>query len=497
MCRPSLFFLLSVSWVVISTCTRCRLSSFVIVTSLQVTPRMKTQMKKDDTRSITFNNIPIKSILSPNNLDYNENSSSDCESDSVHRNFLNDHGKSKSSKPYLELIHPQTNTTIILLGCLHGASSSANDVSNVLNASPTDVIVLELCPTRYKDLVKLMTVKEKSRLIDEDMITSRTMDDMNNENNPSGDYINMVSKTIKYEGVSTGIAAAVLGGASGLSSVFSGFEAGLEFITAIQYVQKKNDKQCPNNYNSEMKMTYPQPKTSCDIILGDQIVDETLKRVGSLPTISSNMCKEFIQEKFNWSETYGKDSVILSDAIVGDEILKRKGLQIELSRVLFRNKDVIFDLFRSLLPFFLFIQIVTIITMLVNDGSANAIENTIVDLAPILTMSDWMYLIYDIVIEILMSALIVFVGYISLALPSVRIILSERDGQLTNAIHAACRVAKEKRNKSRSTSSTRNIDCTSTESNARVVAILGLLHVNGVAKRLLIEEEKERNRVLT
>lgn len=493
MYRPTLLFLLTASWVVIiSTFTRCHVvSSFVSVAPhvYVITPQMKTpQRKKVDIRRITFNNSPIKCILSPNNLDCNDirSTRSERESDSV-----------KLSRPYLELIHPQTNTTIILLGCLHGASSSANDVSNILNASPTDVIVLELCPTRYKDIVKLMTIKEKGRLIDEDMITSRTMDDMNNENNPSGDYINMVSKTIQYKGISTGIAAAVLGVASGLSSIFSGFEAGLEFITAIQYVQKNNNKQYPNNdddNNSEMKMTYPQPKTSCDIILGDQIVDETLKRVGSLPTISSNMWKEFIQQKFNWSETYGKDSVILSDAIVGDEILKQKGLQIELSRVLFRNKDVMIDLFRLLLPTFLFIQIVAIITMLVNDSST--IENTIVDLAPMLTMSDWIHLIYDIGMEIIMSVLIVFVGYIILALPSVRIILSERDGQLTNAIHAACRVAKEKRNKSRSTHSSRNIDSTSTESNARVVAILGLLHVNGVAKRLLIDDENERNHLL-
>ena len=60
-------------------------------------------------------------------------------------------------------------------------------------------------------------------------------------------------------------------------------------------------------------------------------------------------------------------------------------------------------------------------------------------------------------------------GYIALALPAVRVVLTERDAILTNGIQSACQRAGK---------------------NGRVVAVLGLLHVNGVAKRMLDDGEK-------
>jgi pheromone shutdown protein TraB len=55
-------------------------------------------------------------------------------------------------------------------------------------------------------------------------------------------------------------------------------------------------------------------------------------------------------------------------------------------------------------------------------------------------------------------------GYFGLVLPAVRIILTERDEILTEGIKASCRRAGK---------------------GGRVVAVLGLLHVNGVAQRML------------
>jgi len=72
-------------------------------------------------------------------------------------------------------------------------------------------------------------------------------------------YINMVIKTTKKLGVSSGIAAALLGGFSNMQTALSGFEPGLEFIQAIQYT-KAND--------------------GCNLVLADQDVGETLKRLG-------------------------------------------------------------------------------------------------------------------------------------------------------------------------------------------------------------------------
>ena len=57
-------------------------------------------------------------------------------------------------------------------------------------------------------------------------------------------------------------------------------------------------------------------------------------------------------------------------------------------------------------------------------------------------------------------------------LPAARVILAERDDILTNGIQAACRLAAAKHEKDG-------------KRRGRVVAVLGLLHVNGVAKRML------------
>ena len=360
---------------------------------------------------------------------------------------INHYSENATSKPYLELIHPQTNVTIDIVGCLHGASSSAKVVETILNKKQTDVVVLELCPTRYKDLMKFMQARDEQNPKYE--IMTNEEDNINESTNSmvGEEYIRMVSKTIETRGISTGIAAAVLGGASGLSSALSGFESGLEFITAIKYVKNRN----------------------CDIILGDQIVHETLKRVGSLPTVSLNMWNEFLQQNFNWNESYGNDATVLSDAIWGDTILKNRGLQIDLGSVLFRNKDVMVDLFRLTLPTFVFIQMVAILASLLSNNSVS-----IESITPILSQSEWIKIFLDRSLEIFTSALILFTGYITIALPSVKVILSERDTQLVKSVEAACQIASEKYR-----------HCNDSTSSPRVVVILGLLHVNGVVKSLV------------
>jgi pheromone shutdown protein TraB len=76
--------------------------------------------------------------------------------------------------------------------------------------------------------------------------------------------------------------------------------------------------------------------------------------------------------------------------------------------------------------------------------------------------------------ELVSSVAVLVVGFILLALPAVRVILRERDEYLERGIRAACRLAASK----------------SESDQGRVVAVLGLLHVNGVAKRLVDKGEK-------
>ncbi len=404
------------------------------------------------------------------------------------------------TKPYLELIHKDTNTTIVLIGCLHGSTSSSNDVERILNQQPTDVVVLELCPTRFKDLKRYMLQKKSSSSSSSIQQEQSGSMFMNNE------YLEMVSKTIQTRGISTGIAAGILGGASSISSSLSGFETGLEFITAIEYVERHNKR---NNSCND----------SCDIILGDRLVDETMKGVGSLPRISLNMWNQFINPsrssttlssttatptnvKFNWKETYGIDANVASDAIFGDNKLKQAGYQIDMGKVLTRNENVKNDLLRLLLPTFAFVQM----TILLSNGSLLALAastnnlstlpqemNMILDISLLMTDTDWNNLLVNFIVEVITSGLILAIGYISLALPAVRVILTERDDQLTESIVAACKIASTKQSRDvvegieEEEVNEDGIKRAKQGRAKRVVAVLGLLHVNGIAKKLIEE----------
>ena len=170
--------------------------------------------------------------------------------------------------------------------------------------------------------------------------------------------------------------------------------------------------------------------------------------------------------------------------------MKEAGLQVDMRGVLTRNREVVLDLLRLTLPSFLFLQLITVLftfsdanlfsTMNDNSVSLGNVDmnmNMLVDLSLSMSQADWVHLATDIGIEVLTSVVLIGVGYISLALPAVRVILSERDNQLVEAIEAACEVAAEKQRGKRGSEET--------DHRARVVVVLGLLHVNGVAKKLV------------
>ncbi len=329
---------------------------------------------------------------------------------------------------FVRLNHPETDVDITIIGCLHGSSSSANDVSQLLRQATTDCVVLELCPTRYKDLTR--------------EIDRRTTSDSNS----NGSYVKMVRKTMEARGFATGLAAGVLGGASGISTTLSGFEPGLEFITAIDYSMSNSD---------------------VDVVLADRMVDETLKRVGCLPSVSFEMIQEYIDSGFHWSQTYGRDASVLANAVAG-----QGDSQLDMRRALVRNKDVVLDLVRLTLPTLLLVESANLFLGSFFNGSNDIgidVTFTMVDLASIMTASDW----FDLAIEFLSSVISLFLGYILVALPTSKIILSERDDQLAKGIDDACHFVSKRY-------SDRNDG-----KRGRVVCVLGFLHVNGVANKLL------------
>lgn len=282
-----------------------------------------------------------------------------------------------ASKSYVTFNHPVTNTEVTLIGCLHGSSSSANDVLHLLNQAPTDVVVLELCPTRYKDLMREIERRKA------------------NDKSSRGSYIKMVTKTIEARGLSTGLAAAILGGASGISTFFSGFVPGLEFLKAIEYVDSRDN--------------------FCDVVLADQMVDETLRRVGALPSVSLDMFKTYVSSGFDWKQTYGEDAIVLTNAVSGSG-----ELQLDMRQALVRNKQVIFDLLRLTLPTFLIIELVNICLAVIMDDfnplspanfiSSNDLGSLMVDLASSMTSNDWGSLASDFALEAISSAAILFLG---------------------------------------------------------------------------------------
>jgi hypothetical protein len=339
---------------------------------------------------------------------------------------------SSTSNSYVSFNHPRTNTELILIGCLHGSSSSAKDVSQMLHAKPTDVVVLELCPTRYKDLMKEMIRRKSS------------------EAQSRGSYIKMVAKTIEARGWSTGLAAAVLGGVSGLSTSLSGFQPGFEFITAIEYVESQGGE--------------------CDVILADRMVDETLRRVGDLPSVSLDLFQNFLDSGLDWEETYGKEAKVLKCAVSGGEF------EVDMAKALFRRTDVIIDLARLTLPTFIFIEAANVMLSIILHSldpiapESISMGSLMIDLASSMTLEDWNSFAGDVVFEFVSSALVLFIGFMFVALPTSKVILSERDDQLTKGIEDACRFAAEKN---------------TTGEGGRVVCVLGLLHVNGVARQIL------------
>eukprot|EP00978_Attheya_sp_CCMP212_P048613 scaffold550558_cov106-Attheya_sp.AAC.1 len=107
------------------------------------------------------------------------------------RNTMISRMSSGQSDPALEFVHGPTNVTVVLLGCLHGSSSSALDVERVMmrpadsefesgsmphqnqnyphphpqyNNNTTDVLVLELCAARFADLQRYMTSRTAARM---------------------------------------------------------------------------------------------------------------------------------------------------------------------------------------------------------------------------------------------------------------------------------------------------------------------------------------------
>jgi pheromone shutdown protein TraB len=321
---------------------------------------------------------------------------------------------------YIEFQHFPTNVTVTLVGCLHGSVSSAKDVYGVLCQQSTDAVVLELCPMRYGTIQKRLLKKKEAG-------TVSRYDEITRSRGKERTF---------------GLSASLLGGVSVLQASLSGFQPGLEFITAIEYV---------NTMNIE--------RTRCYLILADQAVDVTLERMDALPKVSYDMIENFCVTGFRWDQSYySVQSKALLEAIWG---------RLDLGRVLTRTYHAFIDLLKLTLPPVILLQ-----TMLF---FASTLLGTVIreDQSDIPMTADSIDMVAERLVQGSLSAAIVYLSYIFIVLPLVQIVIHERDDQLASGIAAACALLRQQQ------------DYNEDNYTPRVVAVLGLLHVNGVAKRLI------------
>jgi len=359
----------------------------------------------------------------------------------------------------VELTDPETGCQVVLLGCFHGSKSSAADVESALK-TPTDVVVLELCASRFADL--------RNELALEDAAAAAPNQDAKVKQPWILRYFKMVEMTAQSQGLPTAIAAAVLGAVSGMQTAISNLEPGLEFTTATRIAAREN----------------------IDIVLADQSVDTTLRKMGSLPQFSLDMWKEFLfsaSRPFNWKGTFGREASALKTALLGNHEGNHRS--VTLPAFLTRSDAARKDLLRLTVAPLLLLQLFNVafsqglgyLLLSVDPAlaassssettSALMMDSFFTTSASASTNPD----LFSSLAILLANAVFVTAGYVSIALPATRVVLRERDDQLTKGIRAACRQI------AGSDDQKKNV----MQSPKRVVAVLGLLHVNGVAQRLL------------
>jgi hypothetical protein len=311
-------------------------------------------------------------------------------------------------------------------------------------------------------------------------------------------YASTVASTARERGIGAGLAFAVLGGVSGLQTSLSGLIPGLEFTTALQAATQVH----------------------ADIVLADQVVEDTLNNIGNLPATSVRMWRDLLQTG-SWHDTFGKEAAALQTAIAGNSkfqphqltlpaFLTRSKVSLEegIRSTVVRSHCVVWkgDDFRFLQvnavlllchressltlvcllslcqqPPFLLLQLFaasanTVAEQVVNPAVATAAFAADVAVSASLPVTADPTTPESLALNVFNFAVLA-IGYISVALPAARVVLRERDDQLTAGIQQACRLAVQSKGKGRLG--------INSSTPPKVVAVLGLLHVNGVAQRIL------------
>lgn len=235
-------------------------------------------------------------------------------------------------------------------------------------------------------------------------------------------FLRMVQKTSQERGIATASVAALLGSVSGLQTALSGLSPGLEFKTALRYATS-HDK---------------------DIVLADQDVDDLLSKLANIASLSKEMWGDLLARRQWKGSLFSEQTKVLSVALCGSRELAQS---VTFPSFLIRSHAAVLELLRLSVPPLALLQFMNIAALqFLGETSPTPADAS----------AAWL--------PILANVVFLSSGIVSLILPATKIILDDRDEQLASGVQAACRVAGP---------------------NGRVVVVLGFLHVNGVAEKIV------------
>jgi hypothetical protein len=366
----------------------------------------------------------------------------DAESRPLHvaSHDVDEHSKNKSlSKCSITLVEPTTGCEVVLVGCFHGSPASAHDVAATLSSRPPNVLVLELCPDRFA------TIREQAQ--------------MNARNTrPSVKPSQSAWSSKRGDWALRGVDALLRFVSRAQSTFFSGLEPGLEFVTAV--------RSCPNS----------------DIVLADQPVHETLYKLSRVPRgLLWNHGSNRPSDDGNSSPL--QETMALLSALFGSSEVRSSGYHpVNLIEFGMRTRQAQAELLQSVvLPLILCAG--TILTLPALNAARGVDSGAQSDYALDFSLNHHGSLLSSSSLILLaINVALVLTFYMGLVVPVVRVVLRERDDCLARGILAACQVA--------ASANAPDEDENDQPASRRVTAILGLLHVNGVAQRLLCDNNE-------
>jgi len=328
----------------------------------------------------------------------------------------------------------KTGNDVYILGCLHGAPSSSQDVEELVGAVQPSAVVVELCNARYKTLREDMLAEEKPEQASDNKEENRP------QPNPLVSWVQGVAKTYQKKGPASAILAAAISFVYLLQSL-SRFDPGVEFKTAVTAAES----------------------SKAEIVLGDQDVYETLDSLGK--GFRPPTRKVLLQEPNYLIATAIEDFKLLLMSVFGPtDVTYPQKLNVPL--VICQNRRLLVDLIFLLAPALILVFGLTDgVSLLMNPDllSAGALPSSIEAATSVPAAADSARTdLLDAICEDIIT-----VGALVFTSRFFRLVIAERDAYLASSIKDACQRHPGK----------------------PVVAVLGLLHCNGVAENLRKMEE--------